>query len=132
MAIITGFFEEIGFFESICKSFEWVDNDLVVSFEKGIDIGGSEHPLSDSLKIEEPCNLIFKDVVQSKLKISTLISQPNNFDVLNIEKEDLPGKKSNIEYSDFYMEGTMRAGEPKGWFTWDVVADSMILDNLKP
>ncbi|AJQ92697.1 hypothetical protein [Gynuella sunshinyii] len=131
MSVIEGFFDEIGFFESVCTSFEWVGDTLIVSFDKGIDLGSSEHPLADSLGVDAPCKLIFDGVVKSKLKVSKLVNKPNDFDVYYFEKKDLPEKSSSIDYEEFYMEGSMLATDPNGWFVWDVIAEKAKIDNLK-
>jgi hypothetical protein len=132
MSVIEVFFDEIGFFESICTSIEWADDYLVVGFEQGIDLGGSKHPLADSLGINEPCKLIFEGVTHSTLKISKLISQPNHFEVHILQQENLGQTNSNLYDEHFYMEGSMRARDPHGWFVWDIVAKKGKIDDLKP
>jgi len=131
MSLIDGFFDEISFFQSICSSFQWREDKLIVNFDKGVDLRGSSHPLADSLKEDEPCRVIYEGVVESKLKISQLISKPNNFDVHYFEKEALPKRDSIHSYEEFYMEGTIKGDNPQGWFTWDIVAKKVTLDDLK-
>ncbi|MEG0132323.1 MAG: hypothetical protein RR677_12735 [Acinetobacter sp.] len=131
MSIVEGFFNEIGFFESVCTSVEWIGDKLIVGFDKGIDLGGSVHPLAYSLGVNEPCRLIFDGVVKSKLKVSKLINKPNDFEVHYFAKEGLPEIDPSVHYEEFYMEGAMHATEPDGWFIWDLIAEKAKIDDLK-
>jgi hypothetical protein len=131
MSLIEGFFDEIGFFESVCYSFEWSGDKLLVNFEKGVDVGGSDHPLTESFGDDEPCRVVFEGVVASKLEVSKLISRPNNFDVYYFEKDGLPEQDSTKSYEEFYMEGVMKAIDHQGWFVWDIVAEKFTLNDLK-
>jgi hypothetical protein len=131
MSFIEGFFDEIGFFESVCSSFEWSGDKLLVNFEKGIDIRGSDHPLTESLGVDEPCRVVFEGVVTSKLKVSKFVCMPNIFDVHYFEKDGLPEQDSTKSYEEFYMEGVMKATDPEGWFVWDIVAEKVTLNDLK-
>lgn len=121
---------EIGFSESVCSRFTWSGNSLEIIFQGGIDVGGSDHPLNSSFKFDAPCRLLFNGVVKSKLRVSHLIGEPNNFEDRYFEKTDLSEAKENIKYTDFHLEGMMLATNPTGWFVWNIVAESFIFDDL--
>ena len=131
MSIVEGFFSEIGFFESSCTSIEWISDKLIVHFENGVDVGGSDHPLADSFGVDEPCKIVYEGVIKSRLKVSELISKPNNFDVHYFDKDDLPQKNLQKNYEEFYMEGDMKAIEAKGWFVWGIISERVLFDDLK-
>lgn len=130
MAIVEGFYDEIGFSESMCSGFDWSNTSLEVSFQQGIDLGPN-HPLANAFRFSSPCCLLFEGVIKSKLRISHWISAPNNFKHHYFEKLDLPEPEEGVEYTEFYLEGVMPANNPTGWFVWDIVALRVKLDDLK-
>jgi hypothetical protein len=130
MTIVEGYFDEIGFSESECTNFHWSDADLVVEFSRGIDLGGSRHPLSGSFMFDQPCRMIFKGVVFSDLSVSEYLGAPNKFRTIHFEKSGLPGQREGESYDEYHLEGSMQATEPKGWFNWELKAESFALDDL--
>ena len=130
MTIVEGFFDEIGFSESVCSSFAWSGNSLEILFQYGVDLGGSNHPLNSGFKFDAPCRLLFDGVVKSKLRVSHLVDEPNNFEDHYFEKRGLPELKEGIGYTDYCLEGMMKATNPTGWFVWDIVAERFFFDDL--
>lgn len=131
MTIVEGYFDEIGFSESECTNFQWIDANLVVDFSRGIDLGGSRHPLSGSLLFDKPCRVIFTDVVFSNLSVSEYLGAPNIFRTVPFEKNDLPTELEGENYDEYHLEGTMQATNPKGWFNWELKARNFALDDLR-
>ena len=127
--MVNGFYDELGFSESVCSGFKWSGNSLEVFFQNGIDLG-SNHPLSNSFKFGDPCRLLFDGVIKSKLRVSHLISSPNNFEHHYFENLDLHTSNEEDEYIPFYLEGVMMATSPTGWFVWDLVAQTFTFDDL--
>lgn len=132
MTIVANYYDEVGFFESTCSTINWHDDTLELFFEKGVSLGGSDHPLAESFDLTKPCRVIFEGVVKSNLKVSHFISHPNNFDVHHFVKDDLPAAKINHTYTEFDVEGMMQATTPTGWFTWDITAEKFYFDDLEP
>lgn len=132
MTIIEGFYDEVGFSESTCSSVKWDGDSLELLFETGVSLGGSEHPLAGSFKFGSPCRIKFEGIIKSKVKISHLISRPNNFERHFFENTDLPAAKDGVNYFEFDVEGMMMGMTPTGWFTWDIVAEKFYFDDLKP
>ena len=130
MTIVESFFDEIGLSESLCTDFKWNGNSLEVFFQKGVDIGGSDHPLSGVFRFDATCRFIFKGVVKSKLRVSHLISETNNFEEKYFEKKDLPESEGGDNYNTYHLEGTMKATNPTGWFVWNIVAERFFFDDL--
>jgi hypothetical protein len=131
MALVEGYFDEVGYWGAICTHVQWDGSTLIADFSKGFAVGGSSHPLAGSLKLEDPCRLIFRGVVESKLKISEALDEHNSFQRHHYERNDLPHKKEDVQYNEYFMEGTMKAMDVEGWFTWDIVAEEFIVDDLK-
>ena len=130
MTIVEGFFDEIGFSESVCSCFTWSENSLEISFLCGVDLGGSEHPLNSRFQFDAPCRLLFEGVVKSELRVSNLVNEPDNFEDHYFEKTNLPEPKKNISYTDYHLEGMMKATDPMGWFVWNIVAERFFFDDL--
>lgn len=130
MTIVEGYFDEIGFSESECTNLTWSGGDLIVEFSRGIDLGGSCHPLSGSFMFDHPCRMIFKGVVFSDLKVSEYLGAPNRFRTTQFERSGLPTEKAGVSYCEFHLEGSMQATEPKGWFNWELKAEGFALDDL--
>ena len=131
MTIIEGFYDEVGFSESTCTSVKWNGDSLELFFESGVSLGGSDHPLAESFDFGNPCKIKFEGITSSKLKISHLISKPNNFETIIFEKDDLPPQKKGEVYSEYDVEGMMMGMTPTGWFTWDIIAEKFYFDDLK-
>lgn len=131
MTKIEDFFEEIGFFESICIGIHWENDTLFLDFESGVDVGDSNHPLNTKFRYDQPCTLIFEGVISSKLRVSHLVKKPNDFVDYHFNKDGFPLKKDGETYEEFYLEGTMKATDPQGWYNWDIIARKVILDDKK-
>lgn len=131
MSTIKNFFDEVGFSESVCTRLHWNRDILELYFSEGISLGGSTHPLADIFIFNSPCRIIFEGVIKSQLRVSHLVQQPNQFEDIHFEKNDLPSRDTGKQYSEFEIEGTMLATSPTGWFNWYIYAENFYFDDLK-
>ena len=130
MTIVKGYYDEIHFTESNINGFEFLDGDLIIDIESGLAIYG-EHPLADSLKMSEPCRLIFKNVTSSQRDLDIYAGDPKKDGFKEtktiIDELNVPSHKLSQEYG---VEGVLLK-EPIAWIDWKITAEEFYLDDLK-
>lgn len=131
MTIIKGYYDEIHFTESNISGFEFVDGDLIINIESGLVVG-EEHPLADSLKMSEPCRLIFQNVTSSQRDLDIYAGDPktDGFRESKTIVDDVNSVLSSESSQEYGIEGVWLT-EPKAWITWDISAESFCVDDLK-
>ena len=125
MTIVKGYYDEIHFTESNISGFKFVDGDLIIDIESGLALYG-EHPLADSLKMSEPCRLIFKNVTSSQRYLAIYAGNPktDGFKENKTIVDDVT-KSSSIKSSQEYgVEGVLRT-EPQAWIDWSITAEDL-------
>jgi|GEM_PF-1350601 len=133
MTIIKNHFDDLHFPECKIKNFKFQGKNLIINIKSGLEIY-PPHPLSASQSFEEPCKLIIRGVRLSKQSFNEyderlkqygsaqeLINQHNQNKFDTVAEADL--------YQEYLIEGFLL--NPKGWLTWDILAEDFYLDDLK-
>ena len=131
MTIVKGYYDEIHFTESYISEFKFVDGDLIINIESGLAIYG-EHPLADSLKMSEPCCLMFKNVASSQRYLAIYAGDPkiDGFKERKTITDDINQSVSSKSCQEYIVEG-MLLTEPKAWIEWTITAEEFYVDDLK-
>ena len=131
MSIVRGYYDEIHFTESNISGFEFVDQDLIINIESGLAIYG-EHPLADSLKMSEPCRLIFKNVASSQRYLAVYAGDPktDGFIERKIITDDINQSVSLESSQEYGVEGVLLT-KPQAWVDWKITAEDFYVDDLK-
>lgn len=131
MTRVKGYFEEVHLTECKISSFEFVNSDLIVHIAKGLDIY-KPHPLATVLKISDPCEIIFTNIISSHLTLNIYAGDPRK-DGFKEERKIVHkiNLNSTIESKteDFFIEGVLL--DPLSWASWDIVAENVYIDDLK-
>lgn len=131
MSIVKGYYDEIHFTESNISGFEFVDKDLIINIKSGLAIYG-EHPLADSLKMTEPCRLMFKNVASSQRYLAIYAGDPkvDGFKERKIITDELNSSPSSESSQEYGVEGVLLT-EPQAWVDWKITAEEFYVDDLK-
>lgn len=133
MTIVKGYYDEIHFTESNISGFEFVDGDLIINIKSGLAIYG-EHPLADSLKMSEPCRLIFKNVTSSQRELDIYAGDPktDGFKETKAITDEINSNSSFASKScqEYGVEGIFIT-EPLAWVDWRITAEEFYVDDLK-
>jgi len=129
MSIIKGYFDDVHFPECKIESFEITQDSITVNIKKGLEIY-PPHPLSAISKFDEPCKVIFKEVISSKRIFNEYNEEQtkgfrqhlfnNEFDYSCIH---------SVDYSEYLIEGLLI--KPLGWIEWEITAAEFYIDDLK-
>lgn len=131
MAIVKGYYDEIHFPESKIDGFKFVAGDLIINIESGLAIYG-EHPLANSLKMTEPCRLIFKNVTFSQRDLDVYAGDPkiDGFKETKSITDDVEQSLSPKLSQEYIVEGVLLT-KPQAWVTWKIIAEDFYVDDLK-
>ena len=130
MAIVRGHYDDIHFPESNIKGFEYVDNDLIIDIESGLEIY-PPHPLASSHTMADPCRLILTNVIASKRDLSIYAANPkiDGFKERKIIIDKAVPVEMDRSYQEYWVEGVLL--EPKAWISWEIFAREFYVDDLR-
>jgi hypothetical protein len=132
MTKAKGYFDEVQMTECKISSFEFIGSDLVIYIDKGIELY-KPHPLAGIISVSEPCKIIFANVMSSIIVLDIYAGDPSK-DGFKEEKKVThqvnPDCSLQPKFEDFFVEGILL--NPLSWVSWNIVAETVFIDDLKP
>lgn len=130
MTLIKGYYDDIHFTESNIGGFEYVENNLIIEIDSGLEIY-PPHPLASSHTMADPCKLIFTNVISSKRDLDLYAGDPKTDGFKG--REIIIDKASQLEveepYQEYGVEGVLLPAN--AWVTWEIIAEDFFVDDLR-
>jgi hypothetical protein len=130
MAIIKGYFDEFHSPECKIEKIEFLGEDLIVNIKSELEVY-PPHLLAEKHKFLDPCKVEFKSIKYSRQTFNKYDQKTGKYKKEEQEfiREFSQGVKPNIKYKEYFIEGFLL--NPKGWVTFDIIAEEFYLDKLK-
>jgi len=129
MAIIKGYFDEFNFPECKIEKFEFIGEDLIVNIKSELAVY-PPHPLAGKHKFLDPCKVEFQNIKYSRQTFNEYDDKTGKYkEEQEFIREFSQGVKPNIKYEEYFIDGFLL--NPKGWVTFEIIAEEFYFDNLK-